>query len=88
MHRAVTHWCEKQSGTESGKKSHSVSESARRTPREIQMKFEELKSLVDIPKLPPCFGKPDAPEFGKIRIDASEESNSISSNNSRVLLPS
>ena len=57
IHGAVTNRCEKQSETDSGKKSHSGSESARRTPRDIHMKREELKSVVDIPKPPPASGK-------------------------------
>ena len=56
IHGAVTKWCETQSGTESGKRSHPGYESARRTPRENEMKREELKSLVDIPMLPPALG--------------------------------
>ena len=52
---AVTKWCETQSGTESGKKGHLGYESARRTPRENEVKREELKSLLDIPMLPLAF---------------------------------
>ena len=55
-HGAVTKRCETQSGTDSGKKTHYESESARRKSREIDMKREELKSLVDIPKLPLALG--------------------------------
>ena len=46
----------KQPGADSGKANRGKPESARRTPREIQIKQEELKSLVDIPKLPPTSG--------------------------------
>ena len=55
-HGAVTKRCETQSRTDSGKKTHYGSESARRKSREIDMKREELKSLVDIPKLPNALG--------------------------------
>ena len=55
-HGAVTKWCESQPGTDSGKRNNPGYESARRTPRENGMKHGELKSLVDIPKLPPALG--------------------------------
>ena len=56
IHGAVTKLCEKQPQADSGKASKSRQESARRTPREIQIKHEERKSLVDIPRLPPASG--------------------------------
>ena len=46
----------KQPEEDSGKASKGRPESARRTPREIQIKQEERKSLVDIPRLPPASG--------------------------------
>ena len=49
---AVTKLCEKQPEADSGKASKGRPESARRTPREIQIKQEERKSLVDIPRIP------------------------------------
>ena len=53
-------WC----GTNSGDTSHSRPESARKTPREIQIKQEDLKSLVDLPRLP------HAPELERFQFDA------------------
>ena len=47
IYGAVTKWC----GTNSGEASQSRLESARKTSREIQIKQEDLKSLVDIPRL-------------------------------------
>ena len=49
---AVTKWC----GTNSGERSQSRPESARKTHREFQIKQEDLKSLVDIPRLPHASG--------------------------------
>ena len=49
---AVTKWC----GTTSGEASQSRLESTRKTSPEIQMKQEDLKSLVDIPRLPHTSG--------------------------------
>ena len=42
--------------TNSGERSQSRPESARKTHREIQIKQEDLKSLVDIPRLPQASG--------------------------------
>ena len=56
IYGAVTMLCEKQPEEDSGKASKGRPESARRTPREIQIKQVERKSLVDIPRLPPASG--------------------------------
>ena len=48
----VTKWC----GTNSGEASQSRPESARKTSPENQIKLEDLKSLVDIPRLPHASG--------------------------------
>ena len=47
IYGAVTKWC----GTNSGEASQSRLESARKISPEIQIKQEDLKSLVDIPRL-------------------------------------
>ena len=52
IYGAVTKSCEEQPGADSGRTNKSRPESARKTPKEIQIKQEERKSLVDIPKLP------------------------------------
>ena len=46
----------KMSTANSGETSPSRHESTRKTPREIQIKQEDLKSLVDIPRLPQASG--------------------------------
>ena len=56
IYGAVTKWCGKQSRADSGEAIESRPESARRTPREIQIKQEELKSSDDFPRLPPDSG--------------------------------
>ena len=56
IYGAVTKLYEKQPEADSRKASEGRPESARRTPREIQIKQEERKSLVDIPRLPPALG--------------------------------
>ena len=52
IYGAVTKWC----GTNSGEASQSRPETARKTSPEIQIKQEDLKSLVDIPILPHASG--------------------------------
>ena len=52
IHGAVTKWC----GTNSGEASENRPESARKTSPEIQIKQEDLKSLVGIPRLPHASG--------------------------------
>ena len=49
---AVSKWC----GPKSGEASQSRPESARKMSPEIQQKHEDLKSLVDIPRLPHASG--------------------------------
>ena len=53
IYGAVTKWC----GTHSEEASQSRLESARKTSPETQIKQEDLKSLVDIPRLPYTSGK-------------------------------
>ena len=53
---AVTKLCGKLPEADSGKASKGRPESARRTPREIQIKQEERKLLADIPRLPLASG--------------------------------
>ena len=52
IYGAVTKWC----GTNSGEASQSRLESTRKTCPEIQVKQEDFKSLVDIPRLPHASG--------------------------------
>ena len=56
IYGAVTKQCEKQPEADSGKASKGRPVSARRTPRKIQIKQEERKSLVDFPRLPTASG--------------------------------
>ena len=52
IHGADPKWCGNKPRTNSGETNQSRPESARKTPREIQIKQEDLKSLVVIPRLP------------------------------------
>ena len=52
VYGAVTKWC----GTNSGEASQSRLDSARKRSPEIQIKQKDLKSLVDIPRLPHASG--------------------------------
>ena len=52
IYGAVSKWC----GSNSGEPSQSRPESARKMSPEIQIKEEDLKSLVDIPRLPHASG--------------------------------
>ena len=52
IHGADPKWCGNKPRTNSGETNQSRPESARKTPLEIQIKQEDLKSLVVIPRLP------------------------------------
>ena len=52
IYGAVSKWC----GPNSGEASRSRSKSARKMSQELQIKQEDLKSLVDIPRLPHASG--------------------------------
>ena len=67
----VSKWC----GPNSREASQSRLESARKTSPETQIKQEDLKSLVDIPRQPPASWKPNAPEFEGFQFDAIYEQN-------------
>ena len=56
IYGAVKKLCEKQPEADFGKASKGRPESARRTPRDIQIKQEERKSLVDFSRLPTASG--------------------------------
>ena len=56
LRSSPTKWPGNKPGTHSGEASQSRLESARKTSPEIQIKQEELKSLVDIPRQPQASG--------------------------------
>ena len=79
VHGTLTKWCETQSGTESGKRSNP---GIRKCSEDAERKRNEARRT---PQATTCFWKPNAPESEKFRINASEGSNWISSNDGRIL---
>ena len=77
VYGAVTKWCGNKPRSNSGEAIQSRPESARRKPREIQIKQEDLKSLVDTPRLPQASGNRMLQNLKDFKSDAIHEQNWI-----------